>query len=165
MTTPHWMQRVCHRLGYDTTTEGESGFTLIEVIVSFAIFAIVAASAATAIYKAVHASHLSQQRANAAGVAQSVIADAIAQANLNKIAPEPGKTILSTLGCVNNAQGNQCPANSAAAEQFTVTRTITFDAGDTCSPGALFTVNVVVNQKQTGQFLARSDSRIACPPA
>src|SRR6266568_3823769 len=93
MTTPQWIQRVCHRMGHGTTKSDESGFTLLEVIVSFAIFAIVAASAATAIYKAVHASHLNQQRTNAAGVAQSVIADAIAKANLNTVLPEQGKTI------------------------------------------------------------------------
>jgi prepilin-type N-terminal cleavage/methylation domain-containing protein len=166
MTTPHWIQRVCHRMGYDTTGADDAGFTLLEVIVSFVIFAIVAASAATAIYRAVHASHLSQQRANASGVAQSVIADAIAKANLNQTVPEAGKVILSTVGCINaDPQHPQCPASSAAGEQFTVVRTITFDAGTTCAPGKLFTVSVVVNQAQTGQFLARSDSRVACPPA
>jgi prepilin-type N-terminal cleavage/methylation domain-containing protein len=155
MTTPHWMQRVCHRIGYDAMSSDDSGFSLVEVIVSFAIFAIVAASAATAIYKAVQASHLSQQRTNAAGVAQSVIANAIAQANLNRVVPEAGRTILSNVG----------DGGSAAEEQFTVVRTITFDSGDTCSPGKLFTTSVVVSQTQTGRFLARSDSVIACPPA
>jgi prepilin-type N-terminal cleavage/methylation domain-containing protein len=164
MTTPHRIQRVCHRMGYDSIPRDDAGFTLIESIVSFVIFAIVAASAATAIYKAVHASHLTQQRANAAGVAQSVIADAIAQTNTNRVAPEPGKTILSNVGC--DPKLKTCAATAAAAEQFTVTRTISFDAGgDTCAPGSLLTVSVVVVQAQSGQFLARSDSKIACPPA
>lgn len=130
------------------------GFTLIEVLVAFAIFAIVSATAATAIYRSIRTSHLNQQRIDAAGVAQSFIAQAIALANKNTVATEPGHPILSTVG-----------TGGSAAEQLNVARTITFDAGDTCAPGVLFTVDVVVTQAQTGQFLARSDTRIACPPA
>jgi prepilin-type N-terminal cleavage/methylation domain-containing protein len=136
----------------------DEGFTLVEVLVSFTLFAIVGAAATTAIYRAINASHQTQQRVAAAQVAQQVIANAIALANTNQAAPEQGKTFVSGLG------GD---GSTAAKEEFTVVRTITFDSqsADVCSPGTTFTVNVVVTQKQTGKFLARSDSKIACPPA
>lgn len=132
----------------------DDGFTLIEAIVSFIVFAIVAAGATSAIYRAINASHETQQRVGAAAVAQQVIANAIAEANQNTATPEAGKTFVSALG---NSQSSQ--------EEFTVVRTITFDGGgNTCSPGKTFTVNVVVKQRQTGKFLARCDSEVACPP-
>jgi prepilin-type N-terminal cleavage/methylation domain-containing protein len=143
------------RIRATPATSDDAGFTLIEVIVSFAIFAIVTAGATTAIYKAIHASHLTQQRTEAAGVAQAVIADAIAKANDSSIQPEAGVSILSNVG----------DAKTAAQEDFTVVRTIAFDDGTTCAPGKLFTVNVVVKQTNSGQVLARSDTRVACPPA
>jgi prepilin-type N-terminal cleavage/methylation domain-containing protein len=156
MTTRHCINKLRERIATGTEQSNDAGFTLIEVIVSFIVFSIVAASAATAIFRAINASHVTQQRVGAAGVAQSIIANAIAQANANTAAPEQGKTILSGLG---NGQ-------SASKEEFIAVRTITFDSGgDTCAPGTLFTVNVMVKQAQTGQFLARSDTKIACPPA
>jgi prepilin-type N-terminal cleavage/methylation domain-containing protein len=158
MTVPDRLRRLAQKVRRPAAPTGDAGFTLIEVVVSFAIFAIVAASAGTAIYKAIHASHLSQQRTEAAGVAQSIIANAIAKANDNTAIPEAGVSILSTIGGPTSA--------TSSTEQFTAVRTITFDGGGTtCSPGTLFTVNVVVKQAQSGAVLARSDTRIACPPA
>jgi prepilin-type N-terminal cleavage/methylation domain-containing protein len=152
MTTPHWMSRVCHRLRRVAKDTQDGGFTLVEVLVSFVIFAAVAGSAATGIVNALRASHVSQQRVDAADVAQSFVADAISTAT--KVVPEEGKTIISNVG----------DGIVAGGETFTVIRWITFDAGDTCHPGALFTVNIEVHQAQTNQFLARSDARVACPP-
>jgi prepilin-type N-terminal cleavage/methylation domain-containing protein len=155
MTAPRPMQRVCHRIRCATSETAESGFTLIEVIVSFVIFAVVAGAATAAIIEALHASHQTQQRVTAAGVAQSFVAQAIA--NANKIAPEQGKIVTPSVG-----------GNGASEEQFTVVRTITFinpPQSDTCAPGHLYNVNVIVKQAQSGQFLARSDAVIACPPA
>ncbi|HEV7203941.1 MAG TPA: type II secretion system protein [Jatrophihabitans sp.] len=151
MTTTSLIRRIRDRIG---PSGRDGGFTLIEVIVAFAVFAIVSATAATAIYRSIRTSHLNQQRVDAAAVAQSLIAQAIALANKNTVATEPGHPFLTTVG-----------TKGSAAEQLTAARTITFDAGDTCAPGVLFTVSVVVTQAQSGQFLARSDTRIACPPA
>lgn len=151
MTTAHCIEQARVR----SAPRADDGFTVIEVIVSFVIFAIVAASAATAIYRAIHAAHLSQQRTDAAAIAQAVIADAIARANLGTVHPETDFAIQPNVG----------DGTTADREDFTALRTITFDQGDTCSPGTLFTVNVVVKQRQTGMTLARSDTRVACPPA
>ena len=158
MTTPRWLRRAAERVRRTSAQNPEAGFTLIEVLVSFAIFAIVAASAGTAIYRAIHASHLSQQRTEAAGVAQSIIANAIAKANDSTVVPEAGVSIVSTVGDPTGQKSSE--------EQFTAVRTITFPPpGDTCAPGVLFTVSVVVKQAQSGAVLARSDTAIACPPA
>lgn len=155
MTTPHWMQRVCHRIGCAVTDTSESGFTLVEILVSFVIFAVVVVGAATSTVQALQASHLSQQRADAADVAQAAVAQVIADASKNKTAPESGKSFVSNVG----------DAGSVSQERFSVIRWITFESGNTCHPGSLFTVNIEVRQADTGQFLARSDSRVACPPA
>ena len=150
MTTPHWVRRVCLRVGSVAKDTGDAGFTLIEALVSFVVFAVVATSAAAGIVNALKASHASQQRVDAADVAQYFISEAIRRAD--SIPPEQGKTIVSKVG---NGQ-------EAASEQFTVIENVTFDSGS-CNSGRLFTVNVVVYQAQTNQFLARSDARVACP--
>lgn len=152
-TTPSPLQRARIRIGY-ATGGTDSGFTLLETLVSFILFAIVATSAAYGINQALSASHRSQQRVDAADVAQSFIAQAIA--NAKTIAAENGRSVLSNVG----------DGSTAASEQFTVIRWVTFDAGaTTCAPGHTFTVNVEVHQAQTNAFLARSDTSIACPPA
>jgi prepilin-type N-terminal cleavage/methylation domain-containing protein len=133
----------------------ESGFTLIEVLVSFVIFAIVVVGAATSTVNALQASHLSQQRADAADVAQAAVAQVIADASKNKTVPESGKSSILNVG----------DGATVSQERFTVTRWITFESGNACHPGSLFTVNIEVRQADTSQFLARSDSRVACPPA
>jgi type II secretory pathway pseudopilin PulG len=148
MTSRAVMQRVAALRGDD------AGFTLLEVVVSFTLFVIVAGGAMYGIVNALQASHTSQQRVDAANVAQSFIA--AAQADAEKTSKEAGRQVLSTVG-----------GGSAAEEQFTVVRWISFRNPDAtqCSPGNTFTVNVVVSQAQTGKYLARSDSVIACPPA
>lgn len=155
MTTPQRMQRVCHRLRGIAMNTSESGFTLIEVLVSFVIFAIVVVGAATSTVNALQASHLSQQRADAADVAQAAVAQVIADASKNKTVPESGKSSILNVG----------DGATVSQERFTVTRWITFESGNACHPGSLFTVNIEVRQADTSQFLARSDSRVACPPA
>jgi Tfp pilus assembly protein PilV len=129
----------------------------MEVLISFAVFAVVMTSASVGMVNALQASHLSQQRVDAANVAQEYIAQTIAAAS--KVAPQSGLTTTPHVGNGNTGAGG------AANEYFTVLQWITFDSGNTCHPGALFTVNVEVHQEQTNQFLARSDARVACPPA
>lgn len=133
----------------------DDGFTLLEVMVSFVIFAAVMGGAMYGIVSALRASHGSQQRVAAANVAQSFIADA--QSKAASTAVEVDKQTVAGSG---NSAG-------VSREEFLVHRWITFSpAGATqCSPGATFTVSVTVDQRQTGKFLARSDSVVACPPA
>jgi type II secretion system protein I len=124
----------------------EGGFTLLEVIVSFVVFAIVAASATAAIVTALQASHGTQQRVDAAAVAQSFIAQA--QTDPQSVTAESSKSY---------------PAN-VKNEDFTVTRTITFSDGTSthCASGLSFTVHVLVAQAQSGRFLARNDTVVTC---
>jgi hypothetical protein len=107
------------------------------------------------INNALNASHVAQQRIDAADVAQFFISDAIRRANT--IPPVEGKTILSNVS-TKDSSGQQ----HAQQEQFTVIETVRFDVGS-CNSGRLFTVNVEVHQAQTNRFLARSDARVACP--
>jgi prepilin-type N-terminal cleavage/methylation domain-containing protein len=138
------LARAHHRARAAADEDG--GFTLLEVIVSFVLFAIVAASATTAIVSGLKASHGSQQTVDAANVAQTFIAST--QANTIAVRAEATKIY---------------PA-SVKGEQFQVTRTIIFTPARApqCSPGIMFTVNVVVTQQQTGKFLARSDAVVTC---
>lgn len=124
----------------------DAGFTVLEVLVAFSLFVLAASTATFALYTSINASHISQQRGTAAGVAQSYLAQAAA--NSATVVQESAKTYSATVG----------------SEQFTVLRTINFSlAGETqCARGSFFTVNVVVNQAQTNKFLARNDSVIAC---
>jgi prepilin-type N-terminal cleavage/methylation domain-containing protein len=126
--------------------DGDRGFTLLEVLVSFVLFAIVAAGASTSIVSALNASHGSQQTVDAANVAQTFIAST--QANTLAVRAEDKKTYSA----------------SVKNEQFTVTRTINFipARAPQCTPGITFTVNVTVAQAQTSKFLARSDAVVTC---
>jgi hypothetical protein len=150
-------QRISRRLTR-VTGSGEAGFSLIEAIVSFMIFSIVAASSSYAILKALNASHVSQQRVDASAIAQYWVNDAIRQASTIAEIPPPGITISSGVGDSNGASGHY-----AEGEQFKVVETVVYDNGGSCNTGTMFTVNVEVYQKQTNQFLARSDARVACP--
>jgi prepilin-type N-terminal cleavage/methylation domain-containing protein len=155
MTISHWQPRLARRLDCDGRDTSDAGFTLIESIVSFVIFAIVAASASTAIVHAMRSAHETQQRVDAAQVAQYFISDAIRRANT--IPPTEGRTVITNVGGAGTTD-----TRHAEPEQFTVIETVRFDAGS-CISGRLFTVNVEVRQAQTNVFLARSDARVACP--
>lgn len=145
---------VRERIRAATSDGADAGFTLVEVLVALTLFVTVAVGAALGVTRSVDASRTTQQRVDASNVAQAFIARAISEANT--IAPEAGKTVVSVVG----------DGAVAAQEQFTVTRWITFDSGgDTCHPGTVFSVSVEVRQTQTNAFLARSDSKVACPPA
>lgn len=154
MLSGELLHRISRRFARGT---GEAGFTLIEAIVSFMIFTVVASSASYGILKALNASHVSQQRVDAAAVAQYWVNEAIRQASTIGEIPAPGEVKLSSVGDTDQTQSGY-----AEGEQFNAIRTVIFDAGS-CNTGTMFTVSVVVSQKQTGQFLARSDARVACP--
>lgn len=125
----------------------DEGFTVLEVLVSFVLFVIVSLSATFAIVSALDASHTSQQRVDAANVAQVFIADQ--QQNAQRA-----------------ANGSTTYPASVKNEDFSVKRTILFYYGGTaCNPGGSYAVNVEVTQKQkdgTYRLLARSDSVITC---
>ena len=137
----------------------DAGFTILEAIVSFTLFVTVMGSAIYGIVDALNASHGSQQRVDAANVAQAFVSQA--RLNPQQMSKEGGTSVLSAVGPGSN--GN------AAREEFTVVRYITFSAPDEtkCTPGSTFTVNVLVYQgsSTSGKYLARSDSVVACPPA
>jgi type II secretory pathway pseudopilin PulG len=134
----------------------DAGFTVLEALISFVVFAIVATTASYGLVKAIDASHASQQRVDAADVAQYFVADAIRRANT--IPPVEGKTIFSHVGG-SDASGTA----HASEEQFTVVETIAYDNPGSCNTGTLFWVHVIVRQAQSSDFLARSDARVACP--
>ena len=131
----------------------DAGFTVLEALVSFVIFAVVATTASYGLVKAIEASHGSQQRVDAANVAQVFIAEAVRRAG--EIAPAEGRTVYSGVG-PKNATGKD-------AEGFTVVETIAYDTPGDCNVGNLFWVHVIVKQEQTNKFLVRSDARVACP--
>lgn len=145
-----------HRLARMRSQQRDAGFTVLEALVSFVVFTIVATSASYGLANAIDASHVSQQRVNASGIAQQFVAEAIRQAN--DIAPVEGRTTFAGVG-----QKDSSGAQHAAEETFTVVETITYDNPGSCITGTLFYVHVVVRQAQTNQFLARSDARVACP--
>lgn len=135
---------VRRRLTDDGRADADAGFTVLEVLVAFTLFVLVSATATYGIFQAINASHTSQQRTEAAGVAQSYISQAAANA--------------ATINSGTNSYNA-----SVAGESFTVARTITFaNGGNQCSRGSSFTVDVVVTQAQTSKFLARNDSIVAC---
>ena len=128
------------------TDATDAGFSLLEVVVSFVIFAVVAGAATAAIVSALRASHGSQQRVDAAQVAQQFVAQT--QSNPAQMQPETNKSFTGQL----------------KNEQFSVLRSIVFadPNSTTCVSGSYFTVHVTVSQAQTGKFLARSDSVVTC---
>jgi type II secretory pathway component PulJ len=131
----------------------DAGFTLLEALVSFVVFATVLVSASVAIVNAMHASHITQERVQAADQAQAIVAEAIRKANTIAQIPPPGETLNPHIG------------DNAGTERtdFKVVETVVYDNGGSCDTGTMFTVNVEVYLVQTGRFLARSDARVACP--
>ena len=152
-TTPHLLQRVCHRIGYSVDTrirsrDDEAGFTLVEVVVSFVLFAVVAGAAATGLLRSIQASSTTEQRSDAANVAQTFIASTRANSQ-------------------NAKNGVSTVAAAVGKNQFSVSRTIAFDhSATTCSSGATFVVDVVVypiaHNVVSSAALARSDARVLC---
>jgi len=125
----------------------DAGFTILEVIVAFVLFTLVSASATVALVNAFDSAHTSQQRIDAADVAQRILDQTRA------LAADQVK---------GDTQGIPPPIRES--ESFVWKRTITFPGSATqCSPGTPFTVSVLVYQQQTNKFLARTDSVITCP--
>jgi type II secretory pathway pseudopilin PulG len=110
---PVTIQRLRARLGY---APDDAGFTLIEAIVSFAIFAIVITAAVLAIVGGISASNNNRDRVTAANVAQQALARAQALPAASLTAT-PTATITNTVG----------------AEPYTITRAIDFRSA---TPGA-----------------------------
>jgi len=122
-------------------------------MVSFLLFTTVAAGATTAVVSALKASHSSQQRVDAAGIAQADISNLLAAAQAGNAPVATPESQPAVLGVKN--------------EQFLLTRTVspatgTCGAKTAAKTPVMFTVNVTVSQRQTNTFLARSDSVITC---
>jgi type II secretory pathway pseudopilin PulG len=147
--------RLAARLATLRGAQRDAGFTVLEALVSFVVFAIVAATASYGLVRSITAAHGSQQRVDAANVAQVFIARAIQRAGT--IAPAEGQSLYAGVG----------PTDSTGkdAEAFTVVETVVYDTPGDCNVGNLFWVHIVVRQRQTDAFLARSDARVACPRA
>jgi Tfp pilus assembly protein PilV len=145
VVTSRLLTALRRRLRHASSATRDAGFSLLEVMVAFTIFTILCGTATVAIVSALNAAHSSQQRIDAANVAQSIIAKSQAEAQ-------------------NAANGTfTYTASVKQSEDFTVHSTIAFNGGaTTCSPGGSFVVNVAVYQQQTNKFLARSDSVVTC---
>lgn len=123
----------------------DGGFTVVEVVVAFLLFAIVGTAAIAAVVNATKTSHMTQQRIQAADLAQQDIAQSVA-------AYEAGTLPSSTTYTA-----------TSGSESFTVTRTVAFVGSATaCSSGNAFTVHVQVTPKTGGGTGAKSDTEIAC---
>ena len=148
--TPHLIQRLKHRFGYLQRDERrDAGFTVLEAVISFVLFAAVLAGATTGIVNSAQASHVSQKRVDAANVAQQRIASLRAGRSTVK----PGTMTITPI--------------SVGAETFTATQTIAFDDSSytgcpSGATGAMFSVVVQVDDKNTGVELARSAARVLC---
>ena len=145
MTTRLLKTALSRRLHRMRSAGRDAGFTILEIMVAFTIFTAICASATVAVVNALNAAHGNQQRIDAANVAQSILAQtqALAEAQRNG-------TTSST-------------ATVRQSETFVWQRTIQFGGTATqCSPGASFTVHLLVYQQQTNKFMARTDSVIAC---
>lgn len=143
---PHLMDRVLHRIRLGVRDESrDAGFTVLEVVVSFVLFAFVAGAATTGVVSSLKASHESQQRVDAANVAQYYVDQARTDTTLPGRYPD--RTYTATVG----------------GETFEVQRTMAFDGGATqCGSGVTYVVRVKVLQANSRQFLARSDARVSC---
>lgn len=137
-------------------TADDAGFSLLEVLVSFVLFSIVAAVAMSAIVSALNTTHSSQQRVDAANVAQSFLASM--QAN-------PSSALTGTTSTVNGVTTYTSTFSASVTnEQFSVQRTASVTSRSTCTHGVPITVSITASivAKNTTTMLARSDSVITC---
>jgi prepilin-type N-terminal cleavage/methylation domain-containing protein len=137
-------RRVRRRL--DATAHDDSGFTLLEVVVSFVLFSIVAGAATMAISNGIKTSNLTRDRVAAANVAQAAIAQARADKPAVIATPTPAPSTVqngnhsytvSQAASVPSASGTTCPVGSVMP--FTVkvswpgdTRTVRVDTVIAC---------------------------------
>lgn len=123
----------------------DGGFTVLEVVVSFVLFAVVSTAATTAVVNATKTSHGTQQRVQAAGLAQQDIAQSVAAYQTGTM---PKNTTYTA---------------AAGAESFAVTREVAFVGSATaCTSGNAFSVHVEVRPRSSAGVLAQSDTVVAC---
>jgi type II secretion system protein I len=137
MTPRRLARRVWHRVRH--ATSNDAGFTLLETMVSFAIFAIVAAGATAAIATGITTSNTTRDRVTAASLAQAAIAKARADVT----------TLEASTATTTTTSG-----------RYTIVRKIHVPTG--CPAGQTIPVTVTVTWANGGGRGVRMDTVIAC---
>ena len=133
-----------------TASDSDGGFSLLEVVVSFALFAIVAAAATAAVANSIRTSDSTAQRVEATQIAQQDIEKARAL--------KPAQISVTGYPLV----------VTAGARSFTVTRTINYSTGSSCPStrvaGSEYYLNVtdVVTWSGDTTRSVRMDTVLAC---
>jgi prepilin-type N-terminal cleavage/methylation domain-containing protein len=134
-----------------TEQRGDTGFSLIEAVVSMTIFAIVSTAAVTAVLTGITSTHLTTTRVTASNIAQQDIQSARAEAPAQVSAVGYPRTVTQGI------------------TTYTVSRQVSFSpAGSSGCPsagtaGGPFYVNVTDTVTWTGQHSpVRVDAVIAC---
>ena len=140
-TVRHHLQRTSARIRY--ARNEDSGFTLLEVVVSFVLFAIIAASATAAIANSISTSSSTNNRVAATNLAQQTIAKDRADHATLKASPNTVTT--------------------SGRYKITQTATIPSSGGISCPVG--YTIPLTVTVSWTDEHATRSvrmDTVIAC---
>ncbi len=113
---------------------GDSGFTLIEAVVSLTIFAIVSAAAVSASVNGIELTHLTTNRVTAANLAQqdldmarAVQAGSVSATGYPRTVTK-GSTTYTINRSITYSSGTSCPTTAAAGVQYylTLTDTVTW---------------------------------------
>jgi prepilin-type N-terminal cleavage/methylation domain-containing protein len=124
-----------------TVAKGDAGFTMVEVIVSLAIFAGFSAAALAAIIGSSKAQDATRSRVSGTNIAQSDLEQA-------RALPSPSAANYTT----------SAPGDTAT---YRVARTVTYPT-PSCTAGGLIKISVVVSQSGSSTQV-RTDTVVACP--
>ncbi len=128
MGTPRLVQRAIARIGY-ARSERDSGFTLIEAVVSLVLFAIVATASVVAVADSTKSSVRTRDRVAATNLAQQDLAQLRALANRTTIASATKSTTVGGRAyTVKRTVTGACPAVSTltSTSKITVSTNVTW---------------------------------------